>query len=180
MKTPHEMKMEILRTDFGLLTIAAVALVFGFLNPDVKRLPAFVLGAALGSFITYYILTRERRIVADVLRNVSFLAGYHELTEAQQDRVYRLGRGLEEIASREQILSAYSWAQLVRKENKGYGGKSNTGRLAAEVIICQQLLGLSPADAMQAWLRAKSLEDFRTLRPKPAQGKVGPPPQSEP
>jgi len=38
--------------------------------------------------------------------------------------------------------------------------------LAAEVIICEQLLGLSASDAVQALLNCEDLDELKTLRRK--------------
>ena len=127
---------------------------------------AFLLGAAIGSIgsiVTYYNSTREKRIVSNVRSNIERLAYYHALTPGQ----YRKTIYPTKIASTERILEVYYWARRLIKEDgrtiKDCRIKLHPTRLAAEAIICEELLGLSRYDAYRALLNAKKPGDLRGL-----------------
>jgi len=126
-----------------------------------------LLGAAIGSIgsiVTCYNSIREKRIVSNVRRNIERLAYYHALTPGQYRKtIYPT----KMIASTERILEFYYWARQLIKEDartiKDYRITLHPTRLAAEAIICEELLGLSRYDAYQALLNAKKPGDLRGL-----------------
>ena len=118
----------------------------------------FLIGAAVGSIVTYYYLMREKRIIFNVRRDIDHLGNFHDLTPVQ----YRQTIYPNTIASDQRILELHRWAQQAKKS----GVKLDPTRLAAEAIICEELLGLSSFDAVKALLAAKSLNNLRSLRPK--------------
>jgi hypothetical protein len=67
------------------------------------------------------------------------------------------------LAAPAALRSIHRWAAQARKDKRF---KLHPIRVTAEIIICQELLGLSAADAVQAFLRAKSCEELRALKPK--------------
>jgi len=120
------------------------------------EISALLIGAAIGSIVTYY---NEKRIISNVRRDIDLLGSHHELTTAQ----YRNAIYPTTIVSDERILELYRWAPQLRKSGRV---KLNPTQLAAEVIICEELLGLTRYDAIQALNNAKYLHDLRTLRSK--------------
>ncbi len=132
---------------------------------------AFLLGAAIGSFITYLNLTREKRIISSIRNYIAHLSLLHNLSPAQYRRVDN-PKAIVRIASDERVLDTYRWALGVTSEMRRLrvrcsdGSKLGPKRLAAEVIICEELLGLSAMDAVQALRDAKSPDDLGSLRPK--------------
>jgi hypothetical protein len=136
------------------------------------------IGAAIGSIITYLNTTREKRIVSRVRHDIDNLGGFlfDELTPAQCKRTRYPNA---ELVSDKQILEVHRWAEQWKKYRKSYNfrppayarfdsreNKISPTLLAAEVIICEELLGLSADDAIIACLRFKSLDDLKTLRNK--------------
>jgi hypothetical protein len=67
----------------------------------------FLLGAAIGSIITYWIVTREKRLISSVRKQIDFLAPLHELTPAQSHKGGPLGH-FSEIATDKEILAFYA------------------------------------------------------------------------
>jgi hypothetical protein len=126
-----------------------------------------LLGAAIGSAVTYWHLTKEKRIIAGVRGDLAFLANFHELNKAQYRKLMSKD-ATEELVDDQQVLMFYRWAQRLKNASPPISGikKINTIRVAAEVIICQELLGLSYGDAVRTLLNAKHLDDLRTLLPK--------------
>jgi hypothetical protein len=121
-----------------------------------REISALLIGAAIGSIVTYY---NEKRIISNVRRDIDLLGSHHELTTAQ----FRKAIYPTTMVSDERILELYRWAQQLRKSGPV---KLNPTRLAAEVIICEELLGLTRYDAIQALNNATYLHDLRTLRSK--------------
>jgi hypothetical protein len=127
-----------------------------------------LLGAVMGSSITYYYLTRESRIIFEVRDDIDTLAMYVDLTPRQRAQADYPNA---ELVSDKRILELHDWSRRYKK-SKGPWPKKNKRkihpiRLTALIIICEELLGLSSADAFQANAKAKNLDDLRTLlRPK--------------
>src|SRR5262249_13044626 len=127
---------------------------------------AFFLGAALGSIVTYLYLTREKRLIARIRRDISLLGHYHELDKAQYRKIIT-DRATEELANEQQVLAVCEWSLLATKDEP-LQHLQNVGpeRLAAETIICEELLGLTRADAIHALTASKTLDDLSKLRAK--------------
>jgi len=127
----------------------------------------FFYGSVVGSVITYYVtyynLTREKRIISNVRRQLGHLELFHDLTQREYDKL----QFSRDFVSDERILTFYGWAQRVTKgETSKELRKLEPTSLAAEVIICEQLLGLSASDAVQALLNCEDLDELKTLRRK--------------
>jgi hypothetical protein len=123
---------------------------------------AFLLGAAIGSIVTYFIATREKRIISSVRREVHHLASFHDLTPTQWHKT----EYPTTLVSGEQILALRRWAKQSAQSRKKSGIKLDPTRLAAEVIICEELLGLPRELALSALINAKDLNDLRNKLPK--------------
>src|SRR5215469_8257397 len=108
----------------------------------------FMLGAAAGSIVTYCITTREKRIIADVRRRINYvgtlLTARNQLTHSQYRKTIYPNA---ELVSDKRILEVYDWAKRVKKAMKL---KTASIHLTALVILCEELLGLSARDAVQA------------------------------
>jgi hypothetical protein len=124
-----------------------------------------LLGAAIGSLVTYWQLTKEKRIISSVRQDLTQLADYHELSKAQYRKVMSKDATIE-LVDDPQILRIYSWAERLTNAKPPIEGIKKFGpvRVTAEAIICQELLGLSHHDAIRALLGG--LDDLRTLRSK--------------
>ena len=79
---------------------------------------AFLVGATLGSVITYLIVTYEKRVVRRVRRCVEHFAMEHELAEHElrktcfpQGERHRQTTYRGTIGSDEKILALYDWAE---------------------------------------------------------------------
>ncbi len=117
---------------------------------------AFLLGAGLSWLATYLSLTREKRIIAHIKHNVDWLGLYHGLTAPQRGRTYYP----TDLVSDEEALAAYSWALQYWKNPMLPSIKLSPTLIAAEVIICEKLLGLTRKHAIRVLIRTK---DFRDL-----------------
>ncbi len=125
---------------------------------------AFALGAALSWLITYFYLTREKRIIAEIKSNLETLGEYHDLNKQQRLRMlpplFGGGTGIP-LASDEQILSIYGWAIRIQENSKIPKKQISPTILAAEIIICEELLGLTYFHAVRALLRTKNLNELQ-------------------
>jgi hypothetical protein len=136
---------------------------------------AFLVGATLGSAITYLIVTHEKRIVTRVRHCVDHFALEHELAQHEYEKArfpYNESRRQTiypgTIGSDEEILALYNWAKKLRDDpmmNSSVKKKlRNPIALAAEALICRELLGLEPADAVRAFYHCDgTLEDMARL-----------------
>src|SRR5262245_16444314 len=123
----------------------------------------FSVGAAVGSIVTYLNVTREKRTIAAIRRDVKLLAAYHELSSAQDRKAHST-----ELVNDEQIIVLHRWAvNWCRLLKKDHGIKLHPVRLTAESIIFEELLGLSRVDAPRRLLAASegraNLHDFPRL-----------------
>jgi hypothetical protein len=107
-----------------------------------EEIYVFALGAAISWLATYFILTREKRMISRIKSELQSLAGYHNLTQHQYGRTLPplLGGATLPLASDEKILTTYGWAVRIREKSGSLKQLSPT-ILAAEVIICEQLWG---------------------------------------
>jgi hypothetical protein len=96
----------------------------------------FVVGAAIGSIVTYWIATREKRIVSGVRSEISRLAAYHELTRDQKNKAQFKP---SEITTHEQILESHPWAARYSRHLKKKGIKLSPISIIAEQMICEKL-----------------------------------------
>ena len=125
---------------------------------------AFFIGAVVGAIITYLSLTREKRTINAIRRDVDLLAAYHELSPTQ----YRKVMHPTQLVTDEHILALYRWAgEACRKESRT---RLCAIRLTAETIICEELLGLTRSDALRALISGiqerADLSDIQTRLPK--------------
>ena len=74
---------------------------------------AFVLGAVVGSIITYWNVTREKRLISSVRKQIDFLADLHEFTPDQSREA-----SSSQIATDEEILRFCRWGQLVKDRGR--------------------------------------------------------------
>ena len=65
------------------------------------------------------------------------------------------------LASDEEILSAYAWAERLRRDSTGSYKRLSPTMLAAEATVCQRLLGLTQVHAIRILLRTKNLNDLQ-------------------
>jgi hypothetical protein len=125
----------------------------------------FVVGAAIGSIVTYWIATREKRI----RKNICHLGVYHELTTTQYHQTL-YPDSTRKIASDQEVLKVYYWAVYAKRHSlagQNMLKKISPTLLAAETIICQKLLGLTSEDAASALNKSrKSFDELRKLRPQ--------------
>ena len=116
------------------------------------EITAFFLGAAFGSAITYWYVTIELRIISGVRRTIDTLVSFHELSREQS----RKARNPTQLASSEEILKVYQWAEAgCERIKKEYHVKISPILLTAEAIICEQLLELDRTDAWPVLLKCK-------------------------
>jgi hypothetical protein len=117
---------------------------------------AFILGAGLSWAVTYFSLTREKRLIDNIKRNVDQLGGYHGLSPGRYMKtIYPTG-----LASDEEILAAHSWALQTLQVRTSPPIKLSPTVLAAEVIICEKLLGLTAVHAIRVLMRTKDCRDL--------------------
>ncbi len=137
---------------------------------------AFVLGAAAGSIVTYYIATKEKRIVSKVRRDMSLLGSFHKLTQAQHLKNSEMSsesstRNPNESLSDARILKVHDWARRFKEAKYFEPLELDPTRLAAEAIICEELLELTSHDAITILKNIKYLHEIptvlATLRSKP-------------
>lgn len=107
----------------------------------------FLLGAAAGSVVTYYITTREKRIISNVRRRIealgALLSAENVLTKAQY---LKTSYPNQKLVSDQKISEIYGWAERIKKEMKLTSAPIH---LTTLVIICEGLLGLSWQDAIR-------------------------------
>ena len=106
----------------------------------------FLLGAAVGSIITYYNTTREKRAIYHVRKATDHLCPYHDLRNFFNSSCK---------ASDEQILALYREAERDCRStmrSKRYK-KLDPTTIAAEVFICQELLDVPISVGIQALLK---------------------------
>jgi hypothetical protein len=126
-----------------------------------SEINAFALGAFLSWGITYFFLRHEKRTIAKIKSSLEFLASYHTLTAKQSHRISPSLGGKPPLASDEEILAIYDWAVRLRADKSGSYKQLSPTTLAAEVIICQELLGLTNVHAVRALLRTKNLDELQ-------------------
>jgi hypothetical protein len=127
------------------------------------EIDAFTLGAAIGCLATFFILTREKRAISRIKSDLQLLACHHNLTEYQYKQTLPPlfgGSATLPLASDEKILTTYDWAVRIREESRSLKRLSPT-ILAAEVIICEKLLGLTHIHAVRTLLRTKDLDELQ-------------------
>jgi hypothetical protein len=122
---------------------------------------AFILGAAAGSIVTYYITTREKRVIANVRDYINIIGTWLVAKGHLDENKYRKAlNSSAELVSDKKILEIHSWAERFTKDQKL---KTDAVRLTAAVIICETLLGLPYGQAVKAGRHAKYLEEMFTL-----------------
>src|SRR5262249_22757675 len=140
-----------------------------------RQIVAFFLGTAIGSLITYWYLTRDKRTIDAIRRDVDLLGVYHELSDAQ----YREAQYPTKLVTDEQILVLQRWsAQACHRLKNEQKISLSAVRLTAEIIICEELLGLTRFDAFRALISGikerGTLTDIRKRLPKePTNGSGG-------
>ena len=109
----------------------------------------FLLGTAVGSAITYFAVTRDKRIISNVRKDIRNLSDIHELTSDELRKAES-----EEIASDQKILALHRWAiGMCHNLKKEHRIKIDAAYLTAEVIICGEFFGLDSLDATQIYVR---------------------------
>jgi hypothetical protein len=122
-------------------------------------------GAVIGWLLTYWHLTKEKRIISYIRDDIGLLIFHHELSKAQWRRVQGGQHAIKELAHDQLVLEFFRWAQEVRNDYHIQGVKKiHPIRLAAEAIICQELLGLPHAVALRVLLHIKTLDEIRALQ----------------
>ena len=101
----------------------------------------------------------EKRLISDIRRDMTLLGDFHNLNRAQFSKV-GTADDTKELATDEEVLRVYRWANDLKKSGNT---KLSPIRMAAEVIICEGLLGLSSAHAVQALHSGKTLNDLREI-----------------
>ncbi|MBX3534557.1 MAG: hypothetical protein KF826_09415 [Xanthobacteraceae bacterium] len=120
----------------------------------------FFIGAAMGSVVTYFLLTQEKRIIARVRNEICSLGIHHDVS-------YRAVVSPDATLSwvtDERVLEVYYWSKMIfdKKPKRVPKFKFNRYHLAAEVIICEKFLSLGSMEAFHA-LQSANL-DWETLR----------------
>jgi hypothetical protein len=131
-----------------------------------QAINAFLLGAGLGvglgAISTYWIVTRERRIISKIRGSIDFLSSYHTLTNAQNRQI----QNSEALVSDKEILAYYRLSleckTLSRKRPDDPINKKRPFTIAAEIIICERVFGLSHLEAIHA-LRGPNEDRLRSL-----------------
>jgi hypothetical protein len=135
------------------------------------RIPAeglvwvFGAGAALGSAVTYYFATRERRAITRVRKEIAFLVGYHTVPKAIENKVRQgIPESTEFLANDKEIMSMYEWAVRLKKDKqiRHHFKKLNTDWIAAEGIISEKLLGVPGYLAAGELAECKTWNDVET------------------
>ena len=140
------------------------------------------MGAAVGSAVIYWKMTREKRTVSGVRRGVEHYAKFHDLTEEQRRITRKWDPTAQvELVSDKEILEYYEWAKLRRRANARIEIRVNPTSLAAEAIICERLLGFSRDNADRVFHHAivkgaKADDDFKKI----LQEELTEPPTTEP
>jgi hypothetical protein len=98
--------------------------------------------------------------MSNVHHAITKLGEHHDLNHAQ----YRWTKSAIGIVSNEKLLAIYRWAQSTSQEY-AIVRTFDPIALTAETIICEELLGLTKTDAVEALLAAKSVKDLVALRP---------------
>ena len=116
---------------------------------------AFILGAGAASIVTYYIMSRDKRAIAEVRRYIDILGmllGDQKKLTPPQSANTRLPNA--ELVSDAQILKMCGWAQAVRMGLER--PRPPPAMLAAIRSICEELLGYTDAEAITAARRIGS------------------------
>ena len=119
--------------------------------PTDHEIFVFLLGAIVGSIITHFITTREKRIIYCVRKRIDYLHSFHDLHLVSIDDKFHSSRK----ASDEQILALYREAERDCRStmrSKRYK-KLDPTTIAAEVFICQELLDVPISVGIQALLK---------------------------
>jgi|SRR5215469_380088 len=132
------------------------------------EIAALFLGAAIGSIVTYWNMTREKRIIRRVHNDIDFVRVFHNLPPEQ----YRKAQQPSKLISDAKLLELYRWAENVcRMFKRDHRVKLSPVRLTAEAIICSEVLGLDPGHASRALFKAVQeripLDKISTLLPFP-------------
>jgi hypothetical protein len=120
-------------------------------------LSVFVAGAAIGSIVTYWIATREKRIILRIREKICYLGSFHELTTDQHRQTIRPTATLK-MASDQEVLQCYHWAVNAKRNSiagRNMLKKTSPTLLAAETIICEKFFGLSMEDAASALSKSR-------------------------
>jgi hypothetical protein len=139
------------------------------------QLEAFACAMAAGWLVTYLNPTHERRTVKGVRKAVVELADYHDLNSAQS----RLLRG-RDLATDEEVREAYRWVRRIplNDTNRPWFVSREMWRwartlviglpiaqhpriMAAEVLLCTKVLGLTEFHATRALVRSNTLGDVK-------------------
>jgi len=130
---------------------------------------AFISGSVLGSIITYFYATRDKRAISRVRHDISFLSVWLELNSVQSRRTSD-AEATKEIVNDERVLKAYHWACDAKSMYK-----LNPDRLAATIIIFEELLGLDRMDAVRTLKTLKNLDELAPYVRKIKTEKLSPP-----
>ena len=139
------------------------------------QLDAFACGMAAGWLVTYLSLTHERRTVKGVRQAVVELADYHDLNSAQS----RLSRS-RGLATDEEVREVYRWVRRIPSNDTnrpwfvgreawrwartlvvGLPTAQHPRIMAAEVLLCTKVLGLTVDHATRTLARSKTQGDIR-------------------
>ena len=118
---------------------------------------SFLLGAGLSWLATFLSLTRDRRLIANIKRDVRSLAAFHNLDQGQYRRTEY---PTADLVSDKEYLDAYLRALRMLRTKTTPPLRLNPTLLTAEIIICEKLLGLSSVHAVRVLMRTK---DFMNL-----------------
>lgn len=125
-----------------------------YINPTY----AFLLGAAVGSAITYWITTYEKRAILRVRRQIDHLGLFHKLSRPEVFRTYFPAKNL---VNDEEVLKMYYWAMNVgRDTKKQFKQKWSAESLAAEAIICEKLFNIGTLCAIRTFVHCKTVDEF--------------------
>jgi hypothetical protein len=126
-----------------------------------NEIVAFIVGAAIGSIVTYWHVTREKRAIASIRDDIEHLRLYLDLSAAQNRQISG-SYAIKKFVTDEQILTVYRWSLGLRSDEflRRAGHKINPIRVSALTIIFGELLGLSNIDACRATIHVKDLKNL--------------------
>ena len=129
-------------------------------------------GAAIGSIVTYWIATREKRFVSRVRNVIETLVYYHKTDPCRQRWDPSKKATYEEILALRPWADRvsyhfYPWSERIRQKlgmpRRKSGIELSSVVIVAEAIICEKVFGLSGDDGLGFLRSAKTLEDLGPL-----------------
>ena len=123
---------------------------------------AFMLGGALSWIATYLRLTNDKRAIARIKSDIELLSAYHTLDKRQYDMTQFGPLFARSSITDDVILDTYCRVLKISADKAGSDFKKvRPTLLAAEIIICERILGLTGIHAFRTLLRIKDLRELQ-------------------